>query len=167
VIGVPEDLLHKDEQDARQKNKLHSLVESPTDDGCRTIVNGIVDYSCEESFGGYDVLPGWLSKLMTVERRKKLARGLICAWQPQFVEPLHYKPDAWRFTLLLARPFLWLGNQWSRLTPHKDAGRAAKVLDEFNVAIATAKGEKQLADPEEVQKDIQKHSHEVDGYTVV
>ena len=167
VIGVPEDVLHVDEQDARLKNKLHSLVESPTDDGCRTIVNGIVDYSCEESFGGYDVLPGWLSNLMTVDRRKKLARGLICAWQPQFVKPLKYTPDVWRFTLPVARPFLWMANAWSRLTPEKDGERAEKVLQEFNVAIATAKGEKQLADPEEVQSDIQQHSHEVDRYTVI
>ena len=82
VIGVPENLLHVDEADARQKNRLHSLLESPADDGCRAIVNGVVDYSCEESFGGYDVLPPALSRIMTVERRKKLARGLICFWQP-------------------------------------------------------------------------------------
>ena len=165
VIGVPEHLLHVDEADARQKNKLHSMLESPADDGCRMIVNGIVDYSCEESFGGYDVLPPALAKLMTVERRKKLARGLICFWQPQFVDQLHYKKDAWRFALPAVRPFLWLHNRITRLTPHKDPARAAKVLREFNQAIAIAKGERSLADPEEVSADVAKNSHQVSQYT--
>ena len=165
VIGVPEDLLHKDEADAREKNKLHSLLESPADDGCRTIVNGIVDYSCEESFGGYDVLPPALAKIMTVERRKKLARGLICFWQPQFVDQLHYKKDVWRFALPIVRPFLWLNDKLSRLTAQKDPERAARVLKEFNQAIAIAKGERSLADPEEVSSDVATNSHQVAQYT--
>ncbi len=165
VIGVPEHLLHKNEADARQKNRLHTLLESPADDGCRMIVNGIVDYSCEESFGGYDVLPPLLARLMTVARRKKLARGLICFWQPQYVEQLHYKRDLWRFALPLVRPVLWLNDKVSRLTPHKDAQRAAAVLREFNHAIATAKGERSLADPEEVSSDVSINAHRIGAYT--
>ena len=165
VIGVPENLLHTDEADARQKNRLHSLLESPADDGCRAIVNGIVDYSCEESFGGYDVLPASLARLMTVERRKKLARGLICYWQPQFVDQLHYKKDAWRFALPMAKPFLWIHNHFTRLSRHKDPQRAAKVLREFNQAIAIAKGERSLADPEEVSADVASNAHKVGQYT--
>ncbi|MGI9323772.1 MAG: hypothetical protein ACR2PZ_01030 [Pseudomonadales bacterium] len=140
-------------------------MESPADDGCRAIVNGIVDYSCEESFGGYDVLPPSLSRLMTVDRRKKLARGLICFWQPQFVEQLHYKKDLWRFALPVVRPFLWLNDKLTRLTSHKDSERAAKVLNEFNRAIAIAKGERALADPEEVSTDVATNAHRIGAYT--
>lgn len=165
VIGVPEDLLHVDEADARQKNRLHSLLESPADDGCRTIVNGIVDYSCEESFGGYDVLPPTLARLMTVERRKKLARGLICFWQPQFVDQLRFQKDAWRFALPIVRPFIWLYDKLTRLTAHRDPERAARVLAEFGQAIAIAKGERQLADPEEVSSDIRANADQVNAYT--
>lgn len=165
VIGVPEHLLHRDEADARQKNRLHSLLESPADDGCRQIVNGIVDYSCEESFGGYDVLPNALARLMTVERRKKLARGLICFWQPQFVDQLHFTKDAWRFALPIVRPFLWLGDKFSRLSAGRDPERAAKVLKEFNAAIAIAKGERSLADPEEVSSDVAANAQHVGAYT--
>ena len=165
VIGVPENLLHVDEADARQKNGLHSLLESPADDGCRAIVNGIIDYSCEESLGGYDVLPPALSRLMTVERRKKLARGLICFWQPRFIDQLQYKKDAWRFALSIVRPFLWLNDRLTRLTAHKDPERAAKVLSEFNQAIAIAKGERALADPEEVSSDIRTNADQINAYT--
>ena len=43
-------------------------------------VKGIIDYGCEESLGGYDVLPPVLAKVMTVERRKQLSYGLLTAW---------------------------------------------------------------------------------------
>ena len=65
----------------------------------------------------------------------------------------------------IVRPFLWLSDKLSRLTAHKDPERAAKVLNEFNKAIAIAKGERALADPEEVSSDIQANANQIDAYT--
>ena len=156
VIGVPEDLLHTDEADARRIHDLHKLLEPGADAGSRQIVRTIIDYSCEESLGGYDVLPPALAKVMTVERRKKLSYGLLCAWQPRSItEPLGIEPDGWRFVLPAARPFLQVANAFTRRRPHLDGARAAKVLAEFEKAIAMAEGEQHaLAEPEQLATDV-------------
>jgi hypothetical protein len=156
VIGVPEEILHTDEEDARRKHELHKLLEPSGDEGNRRIVRGIIDFSCEESLGGYDVLPPWLGKVMTVERRKKLSYGLLCAWQPrQITEQVGVQPDAWRFVLPAARPFIRLADLWGRRHPERDAARTAKVLAEFDKAIAMREGEEHaLAEPEALAVDV-------------
>lgn len=156
VIGVPEEILHVDEEDARRKHELHKLLEPPGDEGCERIVRSIVDYSCEESLGGYDVLPPVLAKVMTPERRKKLSYGLFQAWQPRAItEQIGVEPDAWRFVLPAVRPFIRLGDLISRRHPERDEARAAKVLAEFEQAIAMQEGEEHpLAEPEQLARDV-------------
>lgn len=165
VIGVPEDILHKDEAEARKIHALHTLLETPADEGCRKIFNGIVDYSCEESFGGYDVMPPPLAAFMTPERRKKLSRGLLCGWQPQaIIDQLQIEPDLWRFAVPATKPFVWLYDKFTRLSAHKDEERAFNVIREFEKAIATAKGERALADPEKLTEDVKSNAHLVDRH---
>ena len=156
VIGVPEHILHTDEADARRKHELHKLLEPGADEGCRRIVRSIIDFSCEESLGGYDVLPAWLARVMTVERRKKLSYGLLMAWQPrEITAQIGIEPDAWRFVLPAARPFIRLADRWGRRHPERDEARAAAVLAEFDKAIAMREGEHHaLAEPEALARDV-------------
>lgn len=164
VMGVPEEILHTDEADARVKHAMHGLLETPADDNCRRIVKAIVDYGCEESLGGYDVLPPALAKIMTVDRRKKLSYGLMTAWQPpEIVEQLGVTPDRWRFALPAARPFLRAHNSFTRrFSPGKDEARAQKVLDEFDKAIAMTTDETHaLAEPEQLAVDVKKGARDV------
>lgn len=158
VIGVPEEILHTGEEDARLKDDLHKLVDHPADDACREIIHSLIDFSCEESLGGYDVLPAWLAKVMTPDRRKKLSHGLIQGWQPASVTAQMDIPrDHWRFVLPAVRPFMRAADRVARLRPQLDERRARKVLAEFNVAIAIAMDgdEHPLAEPEELASDIQ------------
>jgi len=165
VIGVPEEILHTNEAQAREIHALHGLLETPADEGCRKIFNGIVDYSCEESFGGYDVLPPPLAKFMTPERRKKLSRGLLCGWQPQsIIDQFEIEPDIWRFAVPVSKPFVWLYDRYTRLTPEKDEARAFGVIQEFEKAIATAKGERALAEPEQLTKDVKGNAHLIENH---
>jgi hypothetical protein len=156
VIGVPEEILHTDEEDARRKHELHKLLEPPGDEGCAQIVRSIIDYSCEESLGGYDVLPRWLARVMTPDRRKKLSYGLLQAWQPRSItDQIGVQPDAWRFVLPAARPFIRLGDRIGRRHPERDEARAAKVLAEFDQAIAMREDEEHaLAEPEALAEDV-------------
>ena len=159
VIGVPAEILHTDEEDARTKHAIHALLETPADDACRRIVKGVIDYGCEESLGGYDVLPPAIARFMTVDRRKKLSYGLLSAWQPpEIVDQLGIEPDGWRFVLPAAKPFIWTHDKLTRrFSPGKDAARAQKVLDEFEVAIAMNEGEEHpLAEPEQLAVDADK-----------
>lgn len=157
VIGVPESILHTDEADARIKHDLHKLLEPPGDEGCRQIVRSIIDFSCEESLGGYDVLPPWLARMMTPQRRKKLSYGLLQAWQPPAItEQIGLEPDAWRFVLPAARPLIRLADIVGRRHPERDPARAAKVLAEFDKAIAMGAGEEHpLAEPEALARDVE------------
>ena len=156
VIGVPEDQLHTDEESARQIHELHKLLEPGGDDGCRQIVRSIIDFSCEESLGGYDVLPPWLAKVMTPERRKKLSYGLLYAWQPpKITKPIGVEPDPWRFVLPVARPFIRAADLVGRRHPERDEARSAKVLAEFDKAIGMRPGEEHpLAEPETLAQDV-------------
>ena len=156
VIGVPEDQLHTGEESAREIHELHKLLEPGGDEGCRRIVRSIIDFSCEESLGGYDVLPPWLAKVMTPERRKKLSYGLLCAWQPpKITEPIGVEPDAWRFVLPVARPLIRVADRIGRRHPERDEARTAKVLAEFDKAIGMRPGEEHpLAEPETLAHDV-------------
>lgn len=159
VMGVPAEILHTDEEDARTKHAIHALLETPADDACRRIVKGVIDYGCEESLGGYDVLPPAIARFMTVDRRKKLSYGLLTAWQPpDIVNQLGIDPDAWRFVLPAAKPLIWTHDKVTRkLSPHKDRARTQKVLDEFETAIAMTEGEEHpLAEPEQLAIDANK-----------
>ena len=60
----------------------------------------------------------------------------------------------------------WMADKISRLTPERDEARAKAVLNEFTKAIATAKGERALAEPEEVSADVRANAHRVDAYTI-
>jgi hypothetical protein len=158
VIGVPDEIVHTDEDDARTKHALHGLLETRADEHCRRIVKGIIDYSCEESLGGYDVMPPPIAKLMTIERRKKLSYGLLAAWQPPgIVDQLGITPDRWRHVVPAMRPFLAGHNRLTRrLSPDKDEARARKVLAEFEQAIKMSEGEAHaLAEPEQLAEDVQ------------
>lgn len=163
VIGVPEAILHTDEADARTKHELHGLLETPADDSCRRIVRGIVDFSCEESLGGYDVLPPAVARFMTVERRKRLSYGLLAAWQPpEIVDQLGITPDRWRFVVPAARPVIAAHDRITRrFSPHRDEERAHRVLREFEAAIAMGPGDHHpLAEPDQLARDV------ADGATV-
>lgn len=168
VIGVPEEILHTDEEDARTKHAIHALVETPADDNCRQIIKGVIDYGCEESLGGYDVLPPAVARFMTVERRKRLSYGLLTAWQPpEIVDQIGIEPDRWRHVLPAARPFIWANDRLTRrFSPHRDGARTQKVLDEFEVAIAMADGETQaLAEPEQLATDVGRGARRTDTLT--
>lgn len=156
VIGVPEDVLHTDEADARTKHALHALLETPADDYCRRIVKGVIDYGCEESLGGYDVLPPALARFMTVERRKRLSYGLLTAWQPpSIVEQLGIVPDRWRHVLPAVRPLVRAHDRITRLRPQRDEARGRKVLNEFDKAIVLREHETHaLAEPEQLGADV-------------
>lgn len=57
VIGVPEEILHTDYDDARTKTDLHTLLELPPDDLCRDVVESILKFSIEHPPGDVEVLP--------------------------------------------------------------------------------------------------------------
>ena len=155
VMGVPESMLHVDEADARRKHDLHKLLEPGGGAGSKRIVRSIIDFSCEESLGGYDVLPPLLAKVMTPDRRKKLSYGLLLAWQPpEITDQLGIEPDVWRFVLPAARPLIRVWDAWMRRTPDRDAARAVKVLAEFEAAVAMAPGERPLAEPDALAGDV-------------
>jgi hypothetical protein len=155
VIGVPEEILHTDEVDARRKDDLHKLIDHPADDACREIIHSLIDFSCEESIGGYDVLPDWLARVMTPERRKKLSYGLIQGWQPESVTAQMGIPrDHWRLVLPAMRPILATADRIARRRADRDEQRAHKVLAAFNVAIALGDDEQPLAEPEQLASDI-------------
>lgn len=155
VIGVPEAILHVDEADARRKHDLHQLVEHPGDEHNERIVRTIIDFSCEESLGGYDVLPPWLAKVMTPERRKRLSYGLLMSWQPrEITDQIGLRPDRWRFVLPAARPFIRAADLIGRRHPERDEARAGKVLTGFGAAIALQPGERPLAEPVALAEDV-------------
>lgn len=164
VIGVPEEILHVDEEDARVKHAIKDFLEPPTDEASRKIVRGIIDYGCEESLGGYDVLPPALAKFMTVQRRKNLSYGMMCFWQPPSVqERLGVEPNGWTTALKVARPVIAAGDTVTRrFSPDKDEARAMKTIAEFEVAIAMGEDEKTpLAEPEQLAEDTRKGASRV------
>lgn len=155
VIGVPEEIMHTDEASARRIHELHRILEPPGDEHNERIVRTIIDFSCEESLGGYDVLPPVLAKVMTPERRKRLSYGLLCAWQPrEITDQIGIEPDAWRFVLPAARPFIRLHDRWTRRTPERDVARAFKVLDEFDKALVQTDDGPALAEPDQLAHDV-------------
>lgn len=158
VIGVPEEILHTDYEDARRKTELHTLIELPPDELCRDVVHSIVEYSVENPPGDVEVLPGPVAKFMTNERRLKLAYGLLHSWIPADVmEGLEAEKTPWRHILPTIRPAVALASRVGRLLPHDDERAAFTMLRQFNDAIKLPDGsnkEMAVANPDEVHADI-------------
>ena len=65
------------------------------------------------------------------------------------------EPDAWRFVLPAARPFIRMADLVGRRHPERDEARTAKVLAEFDKAIGMRPGEEHaLAEPETLAQDV-------------
>lgn len=158
VIGVPEDILHTDYDDARRKTDLHTLIELPPDELCHDVVHSIIEYSVENPPGDVEVLPGPVAKFMTNERRLKLAYGLLHSWiPPQVMDALGVEKTAWRHILPAISPLVTFADRVGRILPHDDEKAAFAMLRQFNDAIKLPDGaDKQMAvaNPDEVHADI-------------
>lgn len=158
VIGVPEEILHTDYDDARTKTDLHTLLELPPDDLCRDVVESILKFSIEHPPGDVEVLPAPLAKVMTDERRLKLAYGLLYSWLPDDVmRQMGFDKTAWAKLLPAARPAISVAHRVSRWLPHDDEKAAFSILRSFNDAISLPEGaakEAAVANPDEVHADI-------------
>ncbi|MDV7243655.1 MULTISPECIES: oxygenase MpaB family protein [Rhodococcus] len=156
VIGVPEDILHTDYDDARKKTDFHTLVEQPADDLCRDVVHSVIKFSVENPPGDVEVLPAPVAKFMTTDRRLKLAYGMLSTWLPaSVIKDLHIEPTPWRFVLPAVKPLLTLSNRVGRILPHDDEAATFRILKQFNAAIAVPESEKAkaVANPDEVGAD--------------
>lgn len=157
VIGVPEEILHTDPDDARKKSDLHTLIEQPPDQLCRDVVHSVIKYSVENPPGDVEVLPAPIAKFMTTERRLSLAYGMLHSWIPADVmEALEAERTPWRAVLPTIRPLLAATDRIGRLLPHDDEKKAFAMLRQFNDAIAIPESEKAraVAVPDEVHADI-------------
>lgn len=157
MIGVPEDILHTDYEDARRKTEVHTLIEQPPDELCRDVVHSVIAYSVENPPGDVEVLPGPIAKFMTTERRLALAYGLLHSWIPADVlTALGAERTPWRHVLPAIRPLVSAAHRIGRLLPHDDEKTAFDILRTFNSAIEVPHGQKAVAvaNPEEVHADI-------------
>lgn len=157
VIGVPEDILHTDPDDARRKTELHTLVEQAPDEFCREVVHSVIKFSVEHPPGDVEVLPAPIAKFMTTDRRLKLAYGLLDSWIPRDVmDALGVKPTGWRHILPAVKPLITAYDRIGRLLPHDDEAAAFAMLRQFNDAIKVPDGEtaREVANPDEVNADI-------------
>ncbi|GAA4675501.1 oxygenase MpaB family protein [Gordonia humi] len=157
VIGVPPEILHTGYDDARRKTELHTMLELPPDDLCRDVVESVIRYSIENPPGGVEVLPGPIAKIMTNERRLKLAYGLLHEWLPADVmAALGAEKTAWSRLLPTARPLIRVADRIQRTLPHDDEKAAFTLLRNFNDAIAVPDGDTkhEVASPDEVGADI-------------
>ncbi|MDV6211961.1 oxygenase MpaB family protein [Rhodococcus erythropolis] len=157
VIGVPEEILHTDPDDARKKSDLHTLLEREPDDLCREVVHSVIKFSVEHPPGDVEILPPPVAKFMTTDRRLKLAYGMLDSWIPRNVlDALEVKPTPWRFVLPAVKPLIAAHDRIGRLLPHDDEAAAFKMLRQFNDAIKIPNGETahEVANPEEVGADI-------------
>lgn len=158
VIGVHEDVRHSSTEDGRTKRKFHKLVEQPPDDYCRSVIHAIIDFSTKIPEDGYDPLPGPVAKFMTHERRKKLAYGMLAAWQPDYIDGLHVERTPWRFIIPCAKPFIWLYERLTRMSPDPqgDERKTWAVIEEFRRALKLPPDRKheELANPETLAADI-------------
>jgi len=158
VIGVPEEILHTDYADARRKTELHSLLELPPDQLNRDVVESVIRFSIENPPGDVEVLPAPLAKVMTNERREKLAYGLLYSWLPeQVMRDMGFEKTAWARLLPAARPVIALASRIARALPHDDEKAAFTILHEFNDAISLPDGAdraRAVANPDEVGSDV-------------
>ncbi|MFF2060085.1 oxygenase MpaB family protein [Rhodococcus qingshengii] len=158
VIGVPESILHKDYEDACRKSALHGLIEQPADEYCREVAHSVIRYSVENPPGDINILPAFIEKKLTTERRLALAYGMLYSWLPrETMDMLHVEPTRWRHVLPAVRPLISVGHRISRILPHDDEKAAFALLKQFNAAIAIPGGDRkhEVANPEEVGADIE------------
>ncbi|MBM7367377.1 oxygenase MpaB family protein [Gordonia hydrophobica] len=157
VIGVAPAILHTDYDDARRKTELHTMLELPPDDLCRDVVESVIRFSIENPPGDVEVLPGPIAKVMTNERRLKLAYGLLREWLPADVmDALGAEKTAWRHILPAARPLIRVADRVQRALPHDDEKAAFTLLHNFNSAIAVPNGDKrnEVASYDEISADV-------------
>ncbi|MCK9249788.1 MAG: DUF2236 domain-containing protein [Solirubrobacteraceae bacterium] len=159
VMGVDPEILHVGVDDARLKSKVHRLIERPADDYCRDVIHSIIDFSTEKPPGDVEILPAPVAKFMTTERRRKLAYGMVAAWQPDYiVEQLGVEQTPWRHILPTVRPLISLKERITRPRATLEGDRRAtmKTIDMFNTAINQpgVTDTKDLANPETLTKDV-------------
>lgn len=155
VLGVPEEILHTDPEDALRKHEFHKMIEQPPDQACRDVINGILTFTASKP--PYDVLPGPVGKFMTPVRRKRLAEAMIDHWLPEDVlEHLHFEKTAWRIVPKVMRPVVSAAQAVRERLPHDDERAAWKMVHELEGALQRAEEEKarELADVDELSRDI-------------
>ncbi|MDB5969182.1 MAG: hypothetical protein JWQ90_1632 [Hydrocarboniphaga sp.] len=167
VMGIPEDINFHDWQDLRRKSEVIRLIEHPADDGCRMLMASLKDYMCEEEIEGYDVLPRFIAKRLSVEQKKTLTYGLMRSWAgDEICEQLAIPDNKLRYLLPTLRPFIMAHDKISRLLPHDDEAKAIRSIEAFGVATKLNDGETEVADADDVVRGMKKFSgraHEILG----
>lgn len=164
VIGVPEEILHTDPEDALRKHTFHKMIEQPPDQACRDVINSIIAYTAESPPGDYEVLPGPVAKFMTVDRRKKLAYGFLDDWlDDDVLEHLHFERTSWRHLPKVVRGAVFAYESVARRLPHDDERITLSSIDGLETAIqmADTAREVELANPDTLSADIAANKGEV------
>lgn len=157
VMGIPEAANFTGWQDLQTKSELIRLIEHPADEGCRALMKALSDYMCEEEIEGYEVIPSFIAKHMTVDQKKRLTYGLMRAWAGDDIcEQLAIPDNRLRYLVPVARPFVALYDRASLLTGRNDEEKALRALDAFGGATRLRKGETEVADPEDVIHGMKK-----------
>ncbi|WP_176590628.1 oxygenase MpaB family protein [Sphingobium sp. EM0848] len=157
IMGIPEAANFSDWRDLQAKSELIRLLEHPADEGCRALMKALSDYMCEEEIEGYEVIPAFIARHMTVTQKKRLTYGLMRAWAGDDIcEQLAIPNNRLRYLVPAARPFVATYDWMSRLFSRDDREKALRALDAFGAATKLRKGETEVADPDDVIREMKK-----------
>lgn len=154
VMGVPDELNHRDMADSLEKNEVIVAIERAPDEACRVLLHALIGYTTEAD-GGYQALPAWLLNTLSTKQKLTLTYNLIrYLTDDKFCDDMDIPRRRGLWLIGIASALLRAKGRVTRLLPGNDERKVAMLLDHIRDALAI-EDEQAIASPEEVRHAIQ------------
>ena len=162
VMGVPDDLNHRDAADSIYKNEIVHTVEHAPDEACRILLHSLIGYSTKYT-DGYQPLPLWLITNMTQRQKIVMSYGLLRhLTSDAFCESMNIPDTRFKHVVKGVSKLVAAKEAIRQALPHNDERAARKTLDVVTTALAPESDEKAIAGDAEVHDAIRKNQADLE-----
>ena len=157
VMGVPDQLLHRDRAEGRKFAAMYLDLDPGPDDGCRALMHSLIRLATPEaSDQKLDVFPKIVTTLLPPLRLRKLLYGFTRYWAgDEVADQLQVPDDAWKHVPRLVRPAVQARELARRLFHSDDHKACMKTLKLLELAARPENDETTIAPPDEVVAAIE------------
>lgn len=162
VMGVPDQLNHRGMADSLYKNDIVFAVEREPDEACRILLHSLIGYSTKNT-EGYQPIPVWLLKAMTVRQRVVMSYGLLRHLTgDEFCESMHIPDTKFKHVVKMVSRVVGLKELVAARLGRDNARVANAMLKDIKAALAIDDDEKAIVSEDEVRQAVSKHEADLD-----
>lgn len=162
VLGVPEELLARNEHSALEQIEIKELTDTKADNNSQALVKALIENGGDDRAD----LPGFISWFVSKQQFEQFLYGQIRYFAGDNVADELKVPDsAWKHTLKLIRPFVSVAEELRRFgnDRKRDQRRVSQVIGVGLSLLQKKEQTHSLADTNQIEGDIKSNRAKVFG----